>query len=73
VINDSIQFFGGAAMNALQRLIDDSPFTQGEIAEMLGITQTYLSLIVNEKKKPGRRLARDIADLFGKTADELGI
>jgi len=60
-------------MNALQRLIDDSPFTQGEIAEMLGITQTYLSLIVNEKKKPGRRLARDIADLFGKTADELGI
>jgi len=58
-------------MTALQRLIRNSPFKQGEIAKMLGITQPWLSQVAAGKKKPSKWLAKEIANLFGVTVEDL--
>lgn len=39
--------------------------TQGELAESLGITQTYLSLLENNLKKPSLVLLERVSDLKG--------
>lgn len=53
----------------IQRL--NSGLTQGELAELLGITVTYISLMETGKKIPSARLGKQIADLFNTTYDHL--
>ena len=62
---------GVVSMTVLQRFIRNSPFTQGEIAKMLGITQPWLSQVAAGKKKPSKWLAKEIANLFGVTVEDL--
>ena len=47
--------------------------TQSELAEKLGIEQSYLSLIENGKRKPHAELLQKIATEFDKTVEELDI
>ncbi len=58
-------------MTKLKRLIKQSGLSQGEVAELLGITETYLSMLVNGKRKPSGPLAAEIASLLGTTIEEL--
>lgn len=62
---------GCLIVTVLQQLIKKSPFTQGEIAKMLGITQPWLSQVAAGKKKPGKWLAKELANLFGVTVEDL--
>ena len=47
--------------------------TQSELAEKLGVEQSYLSLIENGKRKPNPELLHKIAEVFDKTVEELDI
>jgi len=42
---------------------------QADFASLLEISQGYLSEIENNKKEPGKQLARQLSDLSGKPVD----
>ncbi|MCT4507902.1 MAG: helix-turn-helix transcriptional regulator [Tepidibacter sp.] len=48
-----------------------SGYTQKDIAQVLGIHKNYYSMIETGTRKPGFKLAKKIADTFGKTVDEI--
>lgn len=45
--------------------------TQAEMAGMLGVSRSMYSAIEIGAREPGLELAKQIADLFGTTVDEL--
>lgn len=45
--------------------------SQLDLAETLGVCKDYIYLIENNRRQPGFRLAKRMADLFGTTIDEL--
>jgi transcriptional regulator with XRE-family HTH domain len=42
-----------------------SGLRQGDVAERLGITQNYLSLVENNKAEPSMSLLRKVSEVFG--------
>lgn len=48
-----------------------SGYTQKDMAQILGIHKNYYSMIETGTRKPGFKLAKKIADTFGKTVDEI--
>lgn len=44
----------------LKEWIERSELTQADLARILGMNRSYLNLVVNEKKVPGRDLAQQI-------------
>jgi putative transcriptional regulator len=58
-------------MNNLKKYRKASKLTQKELAKILGIGTDYLSVIETGKRTPSLKLAKDIADCFLTTIDEL--
>lgn len=57
--------------NALKILRKERKITQEQLAEILGVTPDYVSIIERGKQNPGFHLAKKIADIFEKTVDEI--
>lgn len=43
--------------------------TQKELAEKVGVSQSYLSEILNKKRTPSKKLAKKLADITGLDRD----
>ncbi|MEC1786067.1 helix-turn-helix domain-containing protein [Schinkia azotoformans] len=51
-------------MTKLKRLRRLSDITQEELAEKLNVTQAYLSMIENGKRKPSKQVQQKIDEIF---------
>lgn len=56
-------------MNKLKELRGDKP--QKEIADKVGITTSHYGFIENGDRQPSLKVAKKIADVFGKRIDEI--
>ncbi len=50
---------------------DKSGLTQEEVAEIVEVSKDYISMLERYIRKPGRELAKKLADLYGTTVDAL--
>lgn len=55
----------------LKQLRQAGGYTQEILGKALGISGDYVNMIENERRTPGFRLAKQMADYFGVTVDEL--
>jgi putative transcriptional regulator len=58
-------------MNNLKTLREQNNIKQYELANLLGISKDYLSMIERGKRTPGFKLAKTIADCFLVKVDDL--
>ncbi len=57
--------------NKLKHFREKKKLTQKELAKILGVTHDYVSLIERGERKPGFKLAKEMADLFSININEL--
>lgn len=62
---------GGDIMNNLRYYRLKNGLKQYELAQILKVSKDYIGVIERGKRTPGFKLAKDIADLFLITVDEL--
>lgn len=55
----------------LRKLRKDNGITQQQIAEILNITPVFYGMIERGQRNPTLELAKEIADFFNKTVDEI--
>lgn len=55
----------------MKKLRQDKGYTQEELGNKLGVTGDYINMIENGRRTPSFKLAKNIADLFEVTVDEL--
>lgn len=52
-------------------LMKKAKITQGELAREFGVTEGYISLVINGEKQPSLAMAKELADKLGVPLDEL--
>ncbi|MGG3210962.1 helix-turn-helix transcriptional regulator [Geobacillus stearothermophilus] len=52
-------------MNKIKKIRILMGMTQKDVAEKIGVTQAMYSMIENGKRKPGKKTAAKIEELFG--------
>ena len=60
--------FNGRKAKTLMR---KAKISQGELAREFGVTEGYISLVVNGEKQPSLAMAKELADKLNVSLDEL--
>lgn len=61
----------GAFKERLRRLVENSKYTRGQIAEMCGTTEASLSRYLNGERMPKPEILANLATALGTTSDYL--
>jgi transcriptional regulator with XRE-family HTH domain len=55
----------------LRKLMEENHMTQAELAEVAGVSQAFISVVLKGYKVPSVAVLKRLADHFGVTIDEL--
>jgi len=55
----------------LRELMEENHMTQAELAEVAGVSQAFISVVLKGYKVPSVAVLKRLADHFGVTIDEL--
>jgi DNA-binding XRE family transcriptional regulator len=62
---------GGDGMNKLKQFREEAGLTQKQIAEKLGVSESYYCQLENNKRRMSLQLALDIAAILKKTPNDI--
>lgn len=57
--------------NGLKRIRDEQEITGIELARRVGVSHSMIYMIENGDRNPGMKLAKKIADVLGKSIEEI--
>lgn len=66
-----MQRIGGGYMNKLKQFREEAGLTQKQIAEKLGVSESYYCQLENNKRRMPLQLALDISAILKKTPNDI--